>query len=90
MKDIVWAWRRDRPAAGHRLRALRVGAGLSQLQLADASGITNDTICRLELGRRSPQADTIGRLARALDVDPRRFVVDEPEEDFGGDAPAHA
>lgn len=85
MREIVWAWRRNRPAAGGRLRAVRIAARLSQLQLAEASGITNDSISRLELGRRAPQAATIGRLARALAVDPRRFVADEPGEEFSGE-----
>jgi transcriptional regulator with XRE-family HTH domain len=82
MNTIVRAWRRNRRASGNRLRALRQRAGLSQLALAAASGITNDTICRLELGRRSPQAGTIERLAKALDTDPQRFVSDEPEDDW--------
>ena len=65
------------------MRALRERAGLTQLALSAASGITNDSICRLELGRRSPQAATIERLAKALDVEPLRFVIDEPlEEDW--------
>ena len=63
------------------MRALREWAGLTQLALSAASGITNDTICRLELGRRSPQAATIERLAKALDVEPLRFVTDEPPEE---------
>ncbi|MDQ3695981.1 MAG: helix-turn-helix domain-containing protein [Chloroflexota bacterium] len=79
MKDVVRAWRQHRLASGARLRAIRDGAKLSQLALAAASGITNDTICRIELGRRSPQAATIARLAKALDVTPERFVTDEPE-----------
>lgn len=78
MKDVVQAWRRHRLASGARLRAIRERAKLSQLALAEASGITNDTICRIELGRRAPQAATIARLAKALDVAPGRFVTDDP------------
>ncbi len=81
METVVRSWRRDRRATGHRLRALRERAGLSQLALSAASGVTNDTICRLELGRRSPQAATIERLARALAVEPARFVTPEPADD---------
>ena len=81
MNAIVRSWRRNRRASGTRLRALRERAGLSQLALSSASGITNDTICRLELGRRSPQAATIERLAKALDVEPLRFVTDEPPDE---------
>jgi transcriptional regulator with XRE-family HTH domain len=78
MNTVVRAWRQNRRASGQRLRALREEAELSQLALAAASGITNDTICRIELGRRAPQAATIERLARALNVAPERFVSDEP------------
>ncbi len=100
METVVRSWRRDRRATGHRLRVLRERAGLSQLALSAASGVTNDTICRLELGRRSPQAATIERLARALAVEPVRFVTPEPVDDAwpeddgteedGGTAPATA
>ncbi len=79
MKTVVWAWRQNRRACGQRSRALRERAELSQLALAKASGITNDSICRLELGRRSPQARTIEQLAKALNVPPERFVTDEPD-----------
>jgi len=76
--DVVMAWRRDRRAAGFRLRALREAAGLSQLDLAAASGVTNDTICRLEMGRRSPRRESLGRLARALDIPPGELIGGEP------------
>ena len=85
MNTIVRAWRRNRRAAWHRLRVLRERAGLSPLALAAASGITNDTIRRLELARRAPQAGTIERLAKALDVAPLRFVADEPDDDGSTD-----
>lgn len=78
METIVRQWRRNRPAARHRLRVLRERAELSQLALATASGVTNDTISRLELGWRSP---------RALGVAPERFIFDEADEAsalFGG------
>ena len=78
MNALLMAWRRDRRGAGHRLRIARERAGLSQLALAAASGVTNDTICRIELGRRAPQVATIERLAKALNVPPDRFVTDEP------------
>lgn len=78
METVLRAWRQNRRTAGRRLRALREEAELSQLALAEVSGITNDTICRIELGRRAPQVATIERLAKALNVPPDRFVTDEP------------
>ena len=83
MNTPLMAWRRDRRGAGHRLRAVREAAGLSQLALSAASGVTNDTISRLELGRRAPQADTIERLARALGVEPVALAVGEPAPSDG-------
>ena len=79
MNTLLMAWRRDRRGAGHRLRVARERAGLSQLALSSASGVTNDTICRLELGRRSPQAGTIERLAHALGVEPAALAIGEPD-----------
>ena len=78
-KNVVRSWRQNRRVSGRRLRSLRERAELSQLALAEVSGITNDTICRIELGRRAPQAATIERLAKALGVDPEQFVTDEPD-----------
>ncbi len=74
---VVPAWRRHRRRAGRRLRVLREAAGLTQLELAAASSLSHEAISRLELGRRAPQAETVRNLARALRVEPARFV--DPE-----------
>jgi excisionase family DNA binding protein len=71
---VVPAWRKDPAHAGRRLRALREAAGLTQIQLAAASGLTHEQISRLETGRYAPYADTVRTLAQALGVDPERFV----------------
>ena len=72
--DVVPAWRQNRQHAGTRLRALREAAGLNQQQLAAASGLTHETISRLEGGQQGASAATVRALARALRVDPERFV----------------
>ena len=74
---VVPAWRRDPRHAGMRLRALREAAGLTQLKLAAASGLTHEAISRLELGRWAPYAESVRKLARALRVEPERFVGQE-------------
>jgi transcriptional regulator with XRE-family HTH domain len=74
MRDVIRAWRRNRPRAAARLRSLRLAAGLTQLDLAAQSGITHEAISRLELATRSPRAETIRRLAAALGIDPVEFV----------------
>ena len=71
---VVPAWRRDRRRAGARLRALREAAGLTQLELAAAAGLSHEAVSRLELGRRAPQAGSVHKLARALGVEPALFV----------------
>jgi excisionase family DNA binding protein len=76
--DVVPAWRQHRQHAGTRLRALREGAGLNQQQLAAASGLTHEEISRLELGQHGASAETVRRLARALQIDPERFVGHQP------------
>jgi excisionase family DNA binding protein len=69
---VVPAWRRDRRRAGGRLRALREAAGLSQLGLAAAAGLTHEEVSLLELGggRRGgrPSASWRGRWGRADSV----------------------
>ena len=74
---VVPAWRQDRRHAGMRLRALREAAGLSQLQLAAASGLSHEVISRLELGRCWPKVSTVRALAQTLGVEPERFVGHE-------------
>jgi excisionase family DNA binding protein len=75
---VVPAWRDDPRRAAKRLRALREAAGLSQLQLASASGLTHEAISRLETGMNAPHAATVIALAQALAVAPERFVSREP------------
>ena len=48
--EVVPVWRQNRKRAGKRLRAIREAAGLNQIQLAAASGLTHEAISRLETG----------------------------------------
>ena len=50
--QVVPAWRREPRRAGKRLRALREAAGLSQLALAAATGLSHEAISRLEKGQQ--------------------------------------
>jgi len=74
---VVPAWRQDRTRAGQRLRTLREAAGLTQLELAERSGVTHETISRLERGRPAPLVRSVHKLARALEVAPAQFVGPE-------------
>lgn len=59
---------------GHRLRVLRAKKALTQVQLADRSGLTVNTIIKLENDQTiRPQALTVRRIADALGVDESRL-----------------
>lgn len=62
---------------GQRLQELRVERALSLRALAESSGVTYDTINKLELGRRPAHASTIRKLAGALGVKPRELMKGE-------------
>jgi len=50
------------------LRSLRLGAGMSQSQLAERSHTTQSYIARVEAGKVDPGTDMISQLASALSV----------------------
>jgi transcriptional regulator with XRE-family HTH domain len=52
--------------ANKRLRAARVLAGMTQLQLADRIGKKEIEISRFETGRSQPDAEAKRRIAEAL------------------------
>jgi excisionase family DNA binding protein len=75
--SVVPAWRQNPRRAGKRLRSLREAAGLSQIQLGAASGLSHEAISNIERGRPSPSAESVRKLARALKVSPEIFVGHE-------------
>lgn len=46
----------------------RLAAGLTQVEVAEAMGVSSDTVDRLECGLSSPTLETMMRLAKALSV----------------------
>jgi transcriptional regulator with XRE-family HTH domain len=58
-----------------RLTALRERAGISQYRLAQLSGLSKQSISRLELGTTQPSWDTVQALATALGVEVGEFVT---------------
>ncbi len=52
----------------NRVRELRDGAGLTQQQLADAVGVTRQTVIAIERNRYSPSLEVAFRVALALDA----------------------
>jgi transcriptional regulator with XRE-family HTH domain len=65
--------RQKRETFGKKLARLRKAAGLSQYALAKMSGLTNQAITYLETTDRSPNWDTVQRLARALGLSTAAF-----------------
>ena len=45
----------------------RIRAGMTQMELAETSGISQADICRLEKGTRNPSIALLKRLAEAMD-----------------------
>ena len=50
----------------HRLRALRLQAGLTQGELAARAGVSRQLVAAVEAGRNVPAVDAAVALARAL------------------------
>jgi len=53
---------------GKRLKALRRKRGMTQEQLADAVGLTVESISNIERGIHAPKFDNLEKLALILDV----------------------
>jgi transcriptional regulator with XRE-family HTH domain len=56
------------------LREWRIERLMSVSALAEAAGVTRKTLIDLEHGRRRPHYETIAKLSRALDVEPRQIA----------------
>ncbi len=63
-----------------KLRNLRREAALSQQELADMAGTTQETISRLERGHHSARGRTLRALAEALGVEPRELMKGEGDD----------
>lgn len=59
----------ERHLVGLRIRQLRADCGLSQEELATRSGIPQESLSRIENGRRDPRLDTLRKLAAGCGVD---------------------
>ena len=59
---------------GDKLKEIRTRRLLTQVQLADKSGVNQVTIARIERNQVDPRFSTIRRLAAGLDVDPTELL----------------
>ena len=60
-----------------RLRDVRKTQGLTQVQLAQRTGLDQATISRIERGRGGIDYDVLDRLCGALDCEPGDILVRE-------------
>lgn len=65
-------------------KAVRIGraiAGLQQKELAELAGIDPSHVSLIEVGKRKPSVDTVGRLAKALHMPNHLFTLLAAEPD---------
>jgi transcriptional regulator with XRE-family HTH domain len=55
------------------VRHMRKMRGMSQQELAERAGVTQNTVSEIELGHRDPHPATLRKLAKALDVEVAEF-----------------
>lgn len=68
---------------GRRIRDVRTHLGISLEDLGQLSEVSWTTIGKIERGASSPNAETLVRLATALEVDPGDFLRDLTSDDYG-------
>jgi transcriptional regulator with XRE-family HTH domain len=62
---------------GVHLRTLREGRGLSQLSLANATGLSQSYISEIEAGKKSPTLRIIQKIAYGLHVPIIQLIPDD-------------
>lgn len=58
----------DRRTAARRVQGLRTDRSLNQYELAEAAGLSRDTVQRVENGRVEIKLSALSRIAHALNV----------------------
>ena len=61
---------------GARVRAARKAAGITQYELGLRAGLDQAVISNLETGKHDPRAETLGRLAQALNLSMAELLAD--------------
>ena len=60
-----------------KLRRLRLGKGLTQVQLAEAARVSPDTVVRWEAGKgQRPHPSAMTKIANAIGVEPSELLED--------------
>lgn len=67
---------------GEQIKKARKEKGLTQKQLAEKLNIATNSLSRYEIGERTPDNETIVRIAKALDVAPSSLLIDVIKDSF--------
>jgi transcriptional regulator with XRE-family HTH domain len=67
---------------GQRIRDRRHTLNLSQEALAEAAGVSRETVRRLERGRISPNLATFGKIADGLQTSAASLLAENPSEEL--------
>ncbi len=67
-RDMARALKRQRPKQGARLAALRRAAGLTQVELAQLVGESQQNIAFWEQSEKPPRSDVLPKLAKVLGI----------------------
>jgi DNA-binding XRE family transcriptional regulator len=68
-----------------RLRYLRRHRALTQLELAELAGVSNQTIVNIERYGKEPAISTIRKLAKALEITTSELFTDDLAQSDGTD-----
>ena len=68
---------------GHRIKRARLGAGLSQRELATAVGVTHGLVGQWESHRKAPGREVLRRIAEVTLTDVAALLADMPEGNQG-------
>lgn len=60
---------------GDKIKTKRLDAGLTQVQLADASGVPQGYLSQIERGKRRPSLDALRKLRDGLGVSEGEFIA---------------
>lgn len=66
------------PGLRNTIRELRAQRSMTQQELADAIGVTRQTVIAIELDKYSPSLETSFRIARVFDVPLEQVFQYEP------------
>lgn len=73
----------DFKAGGRNIQRIRKQRGLTQEQLAEAIGVTSNTVSRLECGALYPALDTVIAICNALNTNADSILAQYIQADSG-------